>query len=387
MAREGPQPEMPPFGLAVSGTADDAATLVLSGRWILHRNMPDPAAALAGVAERAPSLRTVRIDADAVERWDDALIAFVLGLKDLCDARGLGLDLAGLPASARRLVDLASAVPERTAARRGATARPGAAEAVGRRVQSAARQTDAGAVFVGELVMMAWRFLGGRAVYRRRDLWTAVEECSADALPIVTIIAALVGMILGFVGAVQLEQFGAGIYVADLVGIAMVREMGAIMTGIVLAGRTGAAYAALIGTMQGNEEIDSLVTLGVPPMDFLVLPRVLALMMMMPLLTLYADAVGIFGGWLVGAGLLELSAIAYIDETRAAISLTDIAFGVFKGVVFGAVVAVAGCFHGLRSGRSAASVGIAATSAVVAGIVWIILLDGLFAVVTTVVGI
>src|SRR3546814_507817 len=153
--------------------------------------------------------------------------------------------------------------------------------------------------FLGETALMFGRFLAGLATYRRPDFLLTLQECGAQALPIVTIISLLVGLILAFVGAVQLEQFGAEIYVADLVGIAMAREMGAIMTGIVMAGRTGAAFAAQIGTMQGNEEIDALTTLGISPIDFLVLPRMLALMLMMPLLCIYADLTGILGGWLV----------------------------------------------------------------------------------------
>ena len=260
-------------------------------------------------------------------------------------------------------------------------------EAVGRNVLTGIKDTREVITFLGDVTLMFGRFFRGRAIYRRRDLWLTIQECGADALPIVTIIALLVGMILGFVGAIQLEQFGAGIYVADLVGIAMLREMGAIMTGIVVAGRTGAAFAAQIGTMQGNEEIDSLITLGVPPMDFLVLPRMLALILMMPLLTIYANIIGLLGGWLVGASVLDLSAIAYFQETQAAVGLNDLLLGVFKSMVFGAVVATAGCLRGLKCGRSAASVGIAATSAVVTGIVYIIAIDGVFAVITTIVGI
>jgi phospholipid/cholesterol/gamma-HCH transport system permease protein len=167
----------------------------------------------------------------------------------------------------------------------------------------------------------------------------------------------------------------------------MLREMGALMTGIVLAGRTGAAFAAQIGTMQGNEEIDALQTLGVPAMDFLVLPRMLALMLMMPLLTVYSDVIGILGGWVIGAGMLGLDTIAYFNETRANVGLIDFFLGVFKGAVFGIIIAVAGCLKGLQCGRSAASVGIATTSAVVTGIVFIIAVDGFFAVITSVLGI
>ena len=372
------------FGVDVSDQGAGLATIAFYGNWRLAHGMPDPGSLIQQLQGGKP--RRIATDTGRLGRWDDALVSYLMRLKEACDSHGIELDTSGLPEGARRLVDLALAVPERAGASRGA-ARVPFFEAVGRNVLGAVKQTREGITFLGEATLMFGRFLTGRAVYLRRDLWLTVQQCGADALPIVTIISLLVGMILGFVGAVQLEQFGAGIYVADLVGIAMLREMGAIMTGIVLAGRTGAAFAAQIGSMQGNEEVDSLVTLGVPPMDFLVLPRMLALMLMMPLLTIYAGVIGILGGWLVGASMLGLSTIEYFNQTRAAVDLTDFFFGVFKGAVFGVVIAFAGCFQGLKAGRSAAAVGKAATSAVVAGIVYIIALDGLFAVITTILGI
>ncbi|MGZ9073085.1 MAG: ABC transporter permease, partial [Rhodoplanes sp.] len=373
-----------PFGLSVDDGGSGAAVLTLSGDWVLRPGMPRAEEVFGQL--KALNARQIVIDAGQLRRWDDALVNYMMRLKEACDAEGLTLDTSGLPEGVRRLVELALAVPERSGASRSVQRVP-FFEAVGRNVLAGAKDARNVITFLGDATLMFGRFLSGRAIYQRRDLWLTIEQCGADALPIVTIISLLVGMILGFVGAIQLEQFGAGIYVADLVGIAMVREMGAIMTGIVLAGRTGAAFAAQIGTMQGNEEIDSLVTLGIPPMDFLVLPRMLALMLMMPLLTIYANVVGIIGGWLVGASVLDLSTIAYFEETQSAVGLNDFFLGIFKSMVFGAVVATAGCLRGLQCGRSAASVGIAATSAVVTGIVYIIAIDGLFAVLTTILGI
>jgi phospholipid/cholesterol/gamma-HCH transport system permease protein len=185
---------------------------------------------------------------------------------------------------------------------------------------------------------------------------------------------------------VQLRQFGAQIYVANLVAVAMAREMAAVMTGIVLAGRTGAAFAAQIGAMQGNEEVDALSTLGVSPIEFLVLPRMLALVLMTPLLCIYADLLGMAGGWLVGVGMLNISSTAYLLQTQSAVTLTDFSIGIAKGGVFGVLVAVAGCFNGMRSGRTAASVGNAATAAVVSGILYIIITDAVFTVTLNVIG-
>jgi phospholipid/cholesterol/gamma-HCH transport system permease protein len=193
-------------------------------------------------------------------------------------------------------------------------------------------------------------------------------------------------MILAFVGAVQLSQFGAGIYVANLVGLAMAREMGAMMTAIIMAGRTGASFAAQLGTMRVNEEIDALSSMGIDPMEFLVVPRMIALMVMMPLLALYANFMGILGGMVVGVGMLDLGAFEYVEQTRRSVSLTQINIGIIKAVVFGVLVAVAGCLRGMQCGNSSQAVGMAATSAVVTSIVLIIVTDGLFAVVLNVLG-
>ncbi|MFH0343177.1 MAG: MlaE family ABC transporter permease, partial [Chromatiales bacterium] len=214
-----------------------------------------------------------------------------------------------------------------------------------------------------------------------------VQECGAQALPIVSLISFLVGLILAFVGAVQLEQFGAQIYVANLVGIAMAREMGAMMTGIVIAGRTGAAFAAQLGTMMVNEEIDALTTTGLPPMEFLVLPRMLALMLMVPLLCLYADLMGILGGALIGVSMLDLGIVEYYNQTRAALDLSTFLLGLIKAAIFGVLVALAGCLRGMQCGRSASAVGEAATSAVVTGIVWIIVSDAILTVLYQVLGV
>ncbi len=194
-------------------------------------------------------------------------------------------------------------------------------------------------------------------------------------------------MILAFVGAVQLTRFGAQIYVADLVAIAMVREMGCIMTGIIMAGRTGSGFAAQLGSMKVTQEIDALTTLGIPSVEFLVLPRIVALCLMMPVLCVYADVLGIFGGAGVGVAMLDLTVVQYVRETVAAITLTSFATGIAKSVVFGALIAIAGCLRGIQCGKSSASVGDAATSAVVTGIVLIIGADGLFAVLFNIVGI
>jgi phospholipid/cholesterol/gamma-HCH transport system permease protein len=229
--------------------------------------------------------------------------------------------------------------------------------------------------FIGASTIALGRFILGKAQFRRSDLGLIIQECGAQALPIVSLISLLVGLILAFVGAVQLKLFGAQIYVADMVGIAMVREMGAMMTGIIMAGRTGAAFAAQLGTM------------GISPMEFLVLPRMLALILMMPLLCLYADLMGMLGGVLVGIGMLDIAPMQYFVETQAAVNLTNINIGLFKSMVYGILIALAGCLRGMQCGRSAQAVGDAATSAVVTSIVFIIVSDGLMAVICNALGI
>ena len=203
---------------------------------------------------------------------------------------------------------------------------------------------------------------------------------SSRAFAIVAIVNVLMGAILAFVGAVQLKAFGAGIYVANLVGIASVRELTPIITAIVLAGRTGASFAAHIAAMEGNEEVDALTTLGISPIEFLVLPRVVALSLLMPLLYVYGCAFALLGGLLVAMPILDMSATAYIAQTQHAIAGANFAIGALKAQVFGGLVALVGCNYGLRAPRSAAGVGAATTAAVVTSIIGVIVLDAVFAV-------
>lgn len=364
----------------------DAGTLrfALRGRWRIDAGLPD--AARAERAVEGEAVRRVEVADAGLDAWDSALVTFLLRLTRKGQERGLDVDFSALPDGARRLVSMSQAVPRRTDTGRAEKQEPlliRLGHAGLRELQGIGQTLE----FVGEAVMAFLRLLRGKAMFRRSDFFLLVQQCGAEALPIVSIIALLVGLILAFVGAVQLRWFGAEIYVADLVGIAMTREMAPIMTGIVLAGRTGASFAANIGTMQGNEEIDALSTLGIPPMDFLVLPRLLAMLLMMPLLTLYADFVGMFGGWIVGVGMLDLTSAAYVAQTLQKVTAEQFLIGLTKSLFFGLIVATAGCMRGLQAGRSAADVGNAATSAVVTGIVYIIVTDAVFAVVCNILGI
>jgi phospholipid/cholesterol/gamma-HCH transport system permease protein len=235
--------------------------------------------------------------------------------------------------------------------------------------------------FLGETLLALVAGLRGRARFRRVDLMHAVEATGVGALGIVALINFLIGAVLAFVGAVQLQQFGAALYVANLVGIAVARELGALMTGIVMAGRTGASFAAVLGTMTVNEEVDALRTMGLKPVEFLVLPRVLAAALMMPALVAYADLLGLLGGLFVGVTVLDLGTAEYLEQTQSSLALRHVAIGLVKGVAFGAVVALTGCYYGIRCGRSAAAVGEATTRAVVMGIVLVVVVDAAFTVV------
>jgi phospholipid/cholesterol/gamma-HCH transport system permease protein len=364
--------------------ADGALRLRLAGAWTLAGAWPD-----AREVERllaTPGLRLVVLDAAGISDWDSSLVAFLGRTLERARTVGLKVDLGDVPEGAGRLLAMAEAVPEQAGARRGAE-RLSLLARLGAATLAAGRSLLGSLGFVGELTAGFARLATLRARFRRSDLVLFVQECGAEALPIVTLISLLVGMILAFVGAVQLRQFGAAIYVADLVGIAMAREMGALMVGIIMAGRTGAAYAAQLGTMKVTEEIDALMTLGLPPMDFLVLPRALALFLMMPLLCLYADAVGMVGGAVVAVGMLDIGALQYFQELARSLRAQDVVLGVVKSSVFGVLVAYAGCRCGMESGRSAAAVGSAATKAVVTAIVLLVVADGLFAVLCETLGI
>lgn len=234
--------------------------------------------------------------------------------------------------------------------------------------------------FVGALPLAVGALVAGRQRVNRRDLGRVTAAASADALPIVVVVNALVGAILAFVGAVQLVKFGAGIFVADLVGIAVAREMASVITAVVMAGRTGAAFAAELATMQAGEEIDALRVLGLDPLPFLVLPRIGALLLLAPLLYVYACLAGLAGGLVVAAGMLGLTPAAYLDRTLVILDLSHLVLGVLKAVAFGALIGAIGCYAGLHAPRNAAGVGAATTQAVVASIVGIIVLDAVFAV-------
>ena len=358
-----------------------AADLRLIGDWIACHTGVRSAAEVRRIVDQADGA-TLRVDTSGLGRWDSALVAFLKMLHE----SAVQIDEADLPDAARQLLALTS-VAATEAVVDAPVAHASLATRVGERYFGTWSEAVEFAALLGATALRGIAAIAGRTRARAVDVWQCVREAGAAALGIVAIVNGLVGAIIAFVGAVQLQRFGAGIYVANLVGIAVVREMAAIVTAIVMAGRTGGAYAAHLATMQGNEEIDALNALGIPVFDFLVLPRVTALVTMMPLLYLYGCAVGIMGGLVVGVTTLDLSSASFLEQLRGAVDGTQFVIGIAKSIVFGALVALVGCQIGLRAGRSAADVGRAATSAVVVGIVGIIAIDGVFAVCTNTLGI
>jgi phospholipid/cholesterol/gamma-HCH transport system permease protein len=366
-------------------SAGDTIRLQLSGSWRLTGSLPAAADIERELAGR-PGVRQVAFDAQGVTDWDSGLLTFLHKLEASLAGARLQVDPSGLPEGARRLLQLAAAVPERAGARRAARQETFLSR-VGQRTIGWFEGGREVAAFLGEITLAFGRLVRGRARFRRSDLMLTIQQVGAEALPIVSLISFLVGVILAFLGSIQLLQFGAQIYVADLVGIGMARDMAAMMVGIILAGRTGAAFAAQLGTMQVNEEIDALSTLGFSPIEFLVLPRMLALMLMTPLLCLYANLMGIVGGAFVGVTFLELPLVTYMQETEQGIRLIDFIGGLIKAATYGVVVAIAGCLKGMQCGRSSAAVGQATTSAVVTSIVFIVVAMAILTVIYNALGI
>ncbi len=343
--------------------ADDPETLIiaLARRWRIDQDLP--AADTLNDRLDVP-VRHVRFDASALTDWDSGLLTFVSGISKRCADRGIAVDSSGLPPGAQRLLAMAAAVPEQKLAGRDKGPQGPFAQ-VGTATLEFFRGAPQMLGFLGEVTLSLLRLVSGRARFRARDLWLEIEEVGPRALPIVSVISFLVGLILAYLGADQLRLVGAQIFIADLVAIGMVREIAALMTGVIIAGRTGAAFAAQLGTMQVNEEIDAYQTLGISAIDFLVLPRMLALMLMVPLLTLYSAFIGMLAGLLVSLTIFDTGVFEYYTETLRALTFQQFGVGLSKGMVYGAIIAFAGCLRGMQCGRSAEAVGHAATSAVV----------------------
>lgn len=368
----------PPIARASATLEGEVLAVELKGEWKITRPRPSWSMLLGG---KKPT--RVRLHMEAVDRWDSSLLLFLFEIQQWCRMTGAYSDTAALPEKVRALMEQLATSHE--------TSVPfdrseSFLHAVGLATQDAWAKGRDISSFVGECVLSASNLVKRPARFRWRDCLNEMQQCGAMALPIVSLVSFLVGVTLAYTGAIVLRLYGGDIFVADLIGLSMVREMGAVMTGVVLAGRTGAAFAATLANMKANEEIDALVTLGIRPVDFLVIPRLVALGVMMPLLALYANCLGVLGGMAVAQGLLSIPPTAYWVEMLTIVDLRDVSAGLIKATAFGLIIGLAGCLRGLQADRSAAGVGKAATSAVVTAILFIIVADAVFAVAFNAVG-
>lgn len=328
------------------------------------------------------SLSQLSLDMTGISQWDMRLVTLIYNLRNYCSAKGIKFSYDALPDGVIKLLTLSTtAVTEPVSQPSEFGNKTQLIAIIKKYISPLFLKVKNILSFIGLVIQSMGRFITGRAQYRRQDLILLLQKAGVEALPIISLISLLIGLIIAFVGAVQLTLFSAEIYTANIVGLAMVREMGCMMTGVIVTGRTGASYAAEIGAMQSNEEIDAYKTMGIDPIDFLVLPRVLALVLMMPLLCIYSDIVGIIGGYLTGLKMFNFSWIEYFTQTKSSIKVTDVYVGISKSVFFGFIIAVTGCLYGINSGRSSIAVGKATTGAVVSGIVSIIIVDSIFTII------
>jgi phospholipid/cholesterol/gamma-HCH transport system permease protein len=355
--------------LEITHADADRVSLVVGGAWSTAEGRPAGFDAAVDRVTSGGAFRRLEIVAESLDDWDTSLVSAIRNLADAAAERGAEVTLTDFPDGVTRLIALVDAVPEKSDARRG-EGDITILERIGQATIFAGDAVQSTISFMGEVVIALGRIVTGRGIFRWGDLAHLMQRAGIEALGIAVLVSYLLGLILAFIGAIQFERYGASIYVADLVGIGMVRDMAALMTAIVMAGRSGA-----------------LVTSGISPVEFLVVPRILAIAAMMPLLVIFADVAGILGGATVGLGMLDLSPTLYFEQTVRAVTPAHLYGGLIKGFAYGILVGVAGCLRGIQSGSSSLAVGAAATSAVVTGLVWIIAACGLFQVLQYVLGI
>lgn len=350
------------------------AEVRLGGAWALSNTNPSSREILAALGHEFDHLR---ITCDALESWDSTLVIVLHALLDHSQNHSATVDISALPTGLGTLLNMAMADHPNT---HPAQPKANLFTRVGDISITCFEFMRSAVEFCGELTLSFGRMLRGNVSFRRCDFFEFIQNCGVGALGIVTLLSLLLGMILAYIGVMLFADYGTEILIADVVAITMMREMGAIIVGIIMAGHTGAAFAAQLGSMEVNEEIDALRTFGFSPMDFLVLPRVLATVLMLPLLVIYADLMGIIGGGIVGLSITDLSFTQYYQETRAIFQLNNFYLGIVKGGLFGLIVAIAGCRAGMRCKRNSAAVGHATTTAVVTAIIWIIIADAVMAI-------
>ena len=352
--------------------------LRIGGSWRVAAQVPqwEP-------VEGAVTIKRVQLNFEDLVSWDSSLVLFLGTVRHWCGDKKLPFPEEELPKRLTPLLRQLQVVePLSVPKERGSDL----FSFLGNETMRLVSQMHAISHFVGDCILSVVRISRQPTRFRWNDFISEMQQCGAMALPIVSLVSFLIGVTLAYTGAVILRIFGGDIWVADLIGLSITREMAAVMTGVVLAGRTGAAYAAHIGNMKANEEIDALSTLGVSPMDFLVAPRLLALAIMTPLLALYANFLGILGGMVIAMSLLSIPPTAYWVEMLTIVDMSDVLTGLLKASTFGMIVGMSGCMRGLQAERSADGVGKAATSAVVTAILLMVVADALFAVLFNLLG-
>ena len=361
------------------------STVVISGEWkLLHYNINTDA--IIEKIKKNRQIELLKINTNNLGPWDSSLVAFLSRVRDFCSANNIKYDITEVPSGIKKLLELSnSAVTENSFIKK--NEKKSSPNAFFKATVFILICLKSFAYSVGEICLSMARFFTGNAKIRWKEFWILIQEVGINALPIVSLISFLVGIIISFISVLQLQKFGASIYVADLIGISMMREMGCIMTGIIMSGRTGASFAATIGTMITNDEVDALRTSGFSAVDFLTLPRVLALTIMMPILCIFSDFIGIFGGMVAAISSSSLTVTQFFTQLVKAVHIKEFFIGIFKSSVFGILVSSIGCVKGMQCDRSAEGVGVVTTSAVVSSITAIIIADAIFAVAFSAIGI
>ncbi len=361
--------------------------LELSGDWIRDEQFPDKMDNdLQTILCARSEIHSVQVNMQKVTAWNSALLTSIVSLNELCQKHDVDIDTRQMPEEMIRLLKLAMDVDARDS-RKYQEQKSTFLYTVGNNAINAVKEVGDVMVFLRDVSIAFFNLLRGKSVYRSADTWLIMQQTGAEALPIVSLLNFLVGAILGYIGAMQLEKFGAEIFIGDMVGVSMTREIAAIITAIIMAGRSGAAFAAQLGTMKVNEEIDALKSMGLSPIEFLVLPRMIGMMLMMPLLAVYAVFMGVFGGALVAYAVLNITLEQYLEVVIKSVSLNDLVVGIIMSVVFGSIVAVIGCQKGISCGKTAEAVGASTTSAVVTATVIIFVSAALLTVLFGVMGI
>ena len=357
--------------------SDGKRLCVTLGNKAVKQNIEEPQAVLRNLL--TPEIKEIYFEAKDLSDWDSSLLLLIYDVKQICDKGKITCNLKGLPKNLQDLIDLAFAVDRKPV--HDVKDELSLLERIGKKTIEISKKVSNAFDFIGDVFAGIWSCLTFRSIMRKIDFYAALEDCGPKAVEIVCLISFLIGLILAFVGAVQLQTFGAQIYVASLVTVGMCRIMGAIMVGVIMAGRTGSSYAATIGTMQVNEELDALQTMGMSHIDFLVMPRLLSLVVAMPILTMIADFTGMLGGAFVGVFMMDIPYQEYWKYAINAFHLNNFLVGIFHGFCFAFIISLCGCYSGLKCGKNADSVGKATTQSVVNAIVWMIVATGIITVI------